>query len=142
MAYLKLLNAATATNGAPSGATAGLSLKKGENPGRDWSEGFDLANLGDAVLLLKSTAGSGTMTVTVKLWGWSNLSAEWHPLGTHTVDASRGLLNEATAIGEVVADKLQFAQVISGVCNFDRLYLEITAIGGTSTAVSAWLEAR
>ncbi len=139
---LQLLTAATATNSAPTTAAAGSSLHLGSNPGRP-NEGFSLSTLDDCVLLMKSTAGSGTMTVTLKLWGYcASPTAAWHPLGTHTVDASRGLLNEATAIGEVTADALSFSQVITGLRHFDRVYLEITAIGGTSTAVSAWLVAR
>lgn len=141
MPRLRLLTAATATNSPPSGATAGKSLKKGENAGLP-DEGFLISTLDDCILKLKSTAGSGTMTVTIKLWGWSNVDSDWSPLGTHTVDSSRGLLNEATAIGEVVADRLQLAQVISGLKHFDRVYVEITAIGGTSTAVDVWLIAR
>lgn len=138
MAYLQLLSAATATNGAPSGATAGFDLRMGQNAGK-FNEGFLRSMLEECVLVLKSTAGSGVMTVTVKLWGYNPRPDEWVPLGTHTVDANRGVLNESTAIGEVVSDKLQFAQIVAGLKHFTRVYLEITAIGGTSTAVSAWL---
>ncbi len=132
--YVKLLNAATATNSAPSGATAGFSLRQQLADSPSGLGGSDRA-----ILLVKSTAGSATMTVTIKMWGYSPLSAAWHPMGAHATDASRGLVNLATAIGEVSADNIAHSEIIQGLHGFTRVYAEITAIGGTSTAISAWL---
>ncbi len=120
----QLLSAATATNSAPSGNRAGIAL----------NGSFDRGTIA-----LKSTAGSGTMDVTLKLWGYVDALAAWVPLGTHATDANRGRLNGAVAIGEVVANSLEFAELVDGLSTFSRLYLEIVAINGTSTAVSAWL---
>ena len=122
---IQLLTAATAVNGVPSGATAGVVV--------------NLQGSDDALFALKSTAGSGVMTVTVRLWGYSRAAADWMPLGSGT-GASKGILNAQTAIDETGTDLLRHLEVISGMRHVDRVYAEITAIGGTATAVSAWLE--
>lgn len=92
-------------------------------------------------IIVRSTAGSAVMTVTLKLWGFRMDVGAWVPVGSSTTDANRGLLNAATAIGELAApgDTLAYSDMVDGLYIFDRAYLEITAIGGTSTAVSAWL---
>jgi hypothetical protein len=119
---ITLLTAATATNSAPTAVTDGVELPYET----------DLATL-----FLHSTAGSGTMTVTCKLWGWNNKLAKWYPLGTNATAASKGLINEGNAIGETGTDSIRHAEVVAGLRNIQRLYLEITAIGGTATAITA-----
>lgn len=139
---IKLLNAATATNSPPSGATAGFPLRKGD--GQILSNGFG-EDVNEAVFALVSTAGSATMTCTIRLWGYAADSAAWHPMGpqpTGGTDASRGEVNNATAIGEIASDVLSYSEVVRGFKHFDRVYAEIVAIGGTNTAVSAWLISR
>lgn len=133
---LQLLTAATATNGVPSGATAGFSLK-GRTPGKPQANTWYHRNSGEVVV--KSTAGSGTMTVTLRLWGYNAQSAAWHPLGSDATEANRGVLNAKSAIDEDGADVLTHAEPVTGLAGFIRIYLEITAIGGTLTAISAWL---
>jgi hypothetical protein len=128
---LKLLEAATATNGSPVGTpTAGYpigDLVKGGSP--------------DGTIFIASTAGSGTMTVTLRLWGYDATANAWAPLGTGTA-ALKGILNGGVAIAEdstIGADVLRHTEVVGSLWAFDRIYLEITAIGGTATAISAWL---
>jgi len=129
-----LLDTATATNSPPSGASAGLAIN-------DIRSAFGC--IPDVMsLLLFSTAGSGTMTVTCKLWGHTPLSSgQWLPIGTGA-DTTKGTINAGAAIGETSADKLVHSEVIQVMGHFDRIYLEITAIGGTSTAVIAYLVGR
>ncbi len=133
--FIRLLNAATATNSPPSGASAGVSLRT-RQPGVD---GGNWRGKNDGVFLVKSTAGSGTMTVTLRVWGYSPLTSAWHPLGSNATEATRGVLNAGNAIDEDGADVLTHSEPVSGLAAFSRIYLEITAIGGTSTAVSTWL---
>lgn len=128
---LKILTAATATNSAPTLATDGFDLRT-----------FAPAAGDDFVLALKSTAGSGTMTVTIKIWLYNAVAARWMPAGTDATDADRGKMNEGNAIGEVTTDLLQHTERIEGLRHFDRIYAEITAIGGTATAVDLWLLGR
>lgn len=125
MAQVTLLSAATATNSAPSNTTTGVALPFVTDY---------------ATVLLYSTAGSGTMTVTCKLWGYNLQLAQWFPLGTNATATSKGLLNEANAITETGTDTIAHAEQIQGLRAFQHVYLEITAIGGTSTAVSAVLD--
>lgn len=131
---IELLASATAANNPPSGATAGLDMNlvfqalAGKRPDR-------------VSLVVKSTAGSGTMTCTLKLWGYSPGAAAWIPLGTHATAASKGLLNQGNAIPEgPSADSITHAEPVYQIFDFARIYLEITVIGGTSTAITAWLQ--
>lgn len=130
---IQVLDAATAVNGVPSGATAGIAVQ-------DLIAGSSPTH---GLIQVASTAGSVTMTVTLKLWGYLAASGVWAPIGTNATDANRGLLNGGAAIGELAApgDTLRHSEVITAPWAVDRLYLEITAIGGTGTAVSAWIVA-
>ncbi len=121
----RILDARTSTNSAPSGASAG--------------EAIPSANIwplpGDAVVLVYSTAGSATMTATIKLWGYVTAAATWVPLGVGA-DTTKGTLNAGAAIGETSSDVLRHSEIVSGLFGFDRIYAEVVAIGGTSTAVT------
>lgn len=132
--WLKLLTAATATNSPPSGASAGVSLRHRQIGGEGFWRGKN-----DGVILIKSTAGSGTMTATFRVWCYSPLTAAWHPLGSNSTESLRGVLNAQSAVDEDGADNLTHAEPITGLAAFTRIYIEITAISGTSTAVSCWL---
>lgn len=124
MAKYQLLTAATATNSAPSGINAGSV---------PLPSGYD-----EAIIVVTSTAGSDTMTVTLKLWGYFDVSGTWAPLGKNSTAASKGLLNDGDAIGETGTDQIDHAELVQGLDGVSRLYLEITAIGGTATAISAY----
>lgn len=131
---VELLASATATNGAPSAATDGLDLNLvtqdlGKRPNQ-------------CSIVIASTAGSDVMTVTCKAWGYCPGGAVWVPLGTHATAASKGLLNQGNAITEHASDVLRHAEPLYNAFDFARVYLEITAIGGTATAITAWLQFR
>ena len=79
------------------------------------------------------------MTVTLKLWGHSPLSDTWHPIGTNSDSTKRGMLNEGNAITENATDIITHAEIVQGISAFTRVYVEVTAIGGTATAISVWL---
>lgn len=132
--WLRLLNSAIAINSPPSGATAGFSLRSRQPGLQGYWRGKN-----DGVLLIKSTAGSGTMTATFRVWAYSPLTAAWHVLGSNSTEASRGVLNTASAVDEDGADNLHHAEPVTGLAAFTRVYLEVTAISGTDTAVSAYL---
>jgi hypothetical protein len=131
---IQLLEDATATNGVPTLVTQGFSLRD-----------FNIApadSLATAAFALKSTAGSGTMTVTIRIWLWSPASEAWHPAGTSATAALRGVLNIGNAIDEMDTDLLSHMELVEGLRHFDRIYAQVVAIGGTATAVSLWLHAR
>lgn len=136
---IELLASATATNSAPASATAGLSM--------DAVLGAFGGKIPDDIsLVVTSTAGSGTMTVTLRLWQkfgtlGSQANGTWCPAGVGT-DAGKGVLNAGSAIGEVSADLIRHCEPVFLSAHAQRLYVEITAIGGTNTAITVWLVAR
>jgi hypothetical protein len=79
------------------------------------------------------------MTVTCKLWVYTSAIDDWMPAGTHATASSKGVINDGNAIGETQANRLQHCEILSNLRHFERAYLEVTAIGGTSTAVTAYL---
>jgi hypothetical protein len=130
-----LLAPAIATNSAPSSSTAGLAT----------TELFNCFTRWPSVVTLKlySTAGSGTMTCTARLWGYSPDASggNWAPIGIGT-GALKGTIDAGVSIDETGADKLLHFETFDLPAHFQRLYLEITAIGGTSTSVTAELITR
>lgn len=126
---VEILASATATNSPPTN-NAGIAVNDLSLYGMAPEEG---------VLAIASTAGSGTMTATFRLWGKLPVGGGiWVPLGPGA-DATKGTLNTGSAIGETGTDTLRHSEVVEHLGMFDRLYVEITAIGGTSTAVTAWM---
>lgn len=130
---IELLASATATNSVPSGASAGLAMET------LYTQAGGIPST--LTLIVRSTAGSGTMTATVRLWGYQASSGVWFPLGTGT-GSDKGKINVAAALDETSADLIRHAEPIYTPEHFTRLYLEITAIGGTSTAITGELIAR
>lgn len=122
MAQVTLFSAATATSAVPSGLVG---------------EPIPLTDL--ATLFLYSTAGSSTMTVTCRLWGYNAKLAKWFPLGTGTA-SGKGVINAGAAIAEDIADTILHCETVTSLHRINRVYLQITAIGGTSTAVTAVLD--
>jgi len=98
--------------------------------------------IGDkAELVVASTAGSGTMTATIRLWGYSAVAQDWFPLGVGTA-SGKGVINGGSALEETGADAIAHIENIDGLENLERIHAEIVSIGGTATAISAWLVAR
>src|SRR3990172_3725165 len=125
--YVQLLNAATATNGAPSLSSHGFAL---QTPAASVNIAGD-----KGLLLVHSTAGSDTMAVTIRLWGYLAISAAWHPLGPGGA-STKEIINNGNSCPETGTDTVAHAEVVGGLENLQRLYAEITAITGTDTAIS------
>ncbi|HEY1813014.1 MAG TPA: hypothetical protein VGG74_11775 [Kofleriaceae bacterium] len=124
---IELLASAATANGAPSGA-AGLDMNSVRTLLGDIPEnGIRIAII--------STAGSGTMTAQMRLW------AELGSLGWVVVQALNHAADPftAVAIGETSSDKINYSEEVHAIAGADRLYLEIIALGGTSTAVKGEL---
>lgn len=121
---IELLASADAANGIPTG-TAGIDCNllrlKGEIP--------DKIRVG-----ANSTAGSGTMTVTLRVWG--RAGAIWFRL--KDLNASSAAPHTAVAIPETSTDSIKYSEEVSGIAGCDRLYLEIVAIAGTATAITGY----
>lgn len=123
---IELLASAIATNGAPSGASAGIEtnlLRRGGGP------------IPDAIRVgVNSTAGSGTMTVALRLWQYSG--SVWFVVQALAADPATPYT--AGTIPETSADKIAYSEWVYGVSGAGRLYLEIVAIAGTNTAVTGY----
>lgn len=136
MAKLQILAAAVATNSAPTLSSDGFKLWKTTNPGEGLYRGSDIALLTLKAPVTPATAGS----VTIKLWGWSGVDSEWHPLGTSSVDADKGKLNAGNVIGETTADKIQHAEQVAGLANLQRIYAEVVALANIAAGgIDVWL---
>jgi hypothetical protein len=121
---VELLASTNATNGIPS-ASAGIDVNALRVAG----------GIPDKIrVAVKSTAGSGTMTVTLR--AWLRAGGVWYR--AKDLNASSAAPHTAVAIPETSADAIQYSEEVSGVSCADRIYLEIVAIAGTSTAVTGY----
>lgn len=130
---LTLLTAADATTSAPSAASDGEDLNS-----------LSAGGISEVMhLVVASTAGSDTMTVTLKLWLYDSTTAVWAPAGSSALatytDASKGVINLGNALGETGTNTIRHREPVYDLHLADRVYLQVTAIGGTNTAISAWL---
>ena len=82
-----------------------------------------------------TTAGSGTMTATVKLWAGITVPAFYSAAGTGSASAA-GVLNGGSAFDEHAADVINRLDILELPGLARKFYAEITAIGGTGTAVN------
>jgi hypothetical protein len=130
-----LLAQRSTTNSPPSGATAGHPTYESiaDNWHTDPKGAFFMTEAPDsAVVCVSSTAGSGTMTATITLWGY---------LGESTIGKWFAIkaLNGGSPIPETTTDLIRYSEVVTGVGAFDRIYAEVVAIAGSSTAVDVHL---
>jgi hypothetical protein len=130
-------------NGAPTAATDGRPLRRGGNGAyRQW-EGFDPTV--DECSLMYKQSGTGTQTCAyLRVWLYSAALAEWIPAGSGD-DADKGKLNASAgtpyALGEVGTDEILHTERIRGLREFERIYIEAGALGGTSPSATCVLEA-
>lgn len=124
---VRLVEGATAANGAPSGAAAGFA----------WADlAIGYVGISELGVQLYSTAGSDVMTLSyARLWGYNATSAKWFPVGPG-MDADKGKLNAGLAFGETATDEIRHEEMVSWPTLFDRIYVELGVFGGTATALS------
>jgi hypothetical protein len=133
---IRLLEAATATNSPPAtyaGAGVDIGAILDERYGAyGWPSSCGL--------LVHTSAGSATMTATVKLWagvlGVGTAGAGKYVAASPGSAALSGLLNGGAAFDEHATDVIHRLDVIALPRLAQKMYAEITAIGGTSTAVT------
>lgn len=121
---IELLASAIVANGAPSAASDGIdcnALRVGKIP--------DAIRVG-----VKSTAGSGTMTVSLRLWQYSG--GVWFVAQALAADPATPYT--AGTIPETSAGSIAYSEWVFGISGAARLYLEIVAIAGTNTAVTGY----
>lgn len=132
----------TATNAAPSGATqAGAVPNYPTNAivNSDTGACYDGRPARESMLSLYSTAGSGTITGTFVLWGFLPAGSA----GANGPNAGAGIwvpvikVNGGSSISQTAP--LTFAERELNLGLYSQLYLQCTAITGTSAAYEAWL---
>lgn len=131
-ASIEILASRTTTNSPPtqSDATVGVSC--------DALKAAFGGKIPDALTLqIVSTAGSATMTCTATIWTYAG--GKWGRPGVGATSSVKGLINEGNTIDEVTADIICHFEEITWLAHFERVYLEITAIAGTATAVKGLL---
>lgn len=125
-----LMTAQATNNSPPSAAGDGVKAYPDEGIFVSDTGAFFAAEFPDlATLCIKSSAGSATMTGTFTLWGYVTKAAAWFPVK----------VNGGSAIAETSADAINYTEAFTQLGHFDRLYLELSAVGGTATAFEAWL---
>lgn len=93
-----------------------------------------------STLMVSSSAGSGTMTATLRLWGYVAAIGAWVPVSSNPNDITKsGFIYNGVAIPENTADQISYSETLLNLGHYDRLYLQCSAIGGTATAIEAWL---
>jgi hypothetical protein len=131
MPLIALLATRTTANSPPALASDGVEVQAILDVTRSRQQ--------PASLVVASTAGTGTLTATVKMWGYlGGAVAKWFPLGNGAATV-KGTANEGASLEETVADGIRHVQPFNHWYHFDRLYAEIVAIGGTSTSVGVWI---
>lgn len=123
-----VVDAGFAVTGMSSGALSGFPLR-----GRECAEDASFHEDDRAMAGVKSTAGSGTMTATVAIWGYQADLQRWWRFKA---------LNAGAAIAETSSDKIDYAELIEGLRHFDRVYGELVAVGGTTPSYEIHLFAR
>lgn len=131
---VRILEARTSTNSPPSSyAAAGIdvgAILDGLYGASGWPSSVDVA--------VYTTAGSGTVTATVKLWcGHPSFGTAGQYIAAGTGGASAaGVLNGGSAFDEHAADVIGRADMVISPGAYRKWYAEVTAIGGTATAVT------
>jgi hypothetical protein len=133
---LRLLNAVTATDSAPSAATDGHSLRHNQ-PGL--ARKFNWRGLDHGAIKVKG-AGTGALTFQGIVYVYDPESATWSQLGMSPTIADRGKLNDGTTITGTTT--LNHTQPIQGLSAYTRIALQVSTLTGTSMTVSAWLISR
>lgn len=123
---VEILASAIAANGIPT-ASAGVEMNALK---------FKTRVPDQIRVAVKSTAGSGTMTVTLRVWFRFGQTIGW--CVGKALAASSAAPQTAVAIAETGTDSIAYSEVVECPVGADRIYLEIVAIAGTSTAVTGY----
>ena len=98
----------------------------------DGTLGVELPHADQAVVLVQTTAGSGVITVTLRIWGWHRVLGRWFDLGQ---------LNGGVAIPEsAIADQISYAEGVTGLRVFSRVHFQIVAFAGTTPKFAVHLQ--
>lgn len=92
-----------------------------------------------AMLAVSSTAGSGAMTVSYTLWGYITAANGGAGLWFPITDQNGTAVNFTASVSPLKANTVFETRRYWNTGCFDRLAVTVTAIGGTATAIEAWI---
>lgn len=130
----------TANTAAPSLVTDGVPNYPVEKIyGTDTGACYQGYAARESFLTLFTTAGSGTLAGTFTLWGYlaKGTAGASGPNGGNGIWVPVVKVNGGTGFSS--ATPVTYAERELNLGLYDRLYLQLTAVGGTSTAWEAWL---
>lgn len=129
----QLLDAATATNGVPTLVTDGIPASGRRSGGT--------MTLEDIFIGIYLAATGGTPTATLVLWGYGNMDGSgtkrWYHVASLNANREFSAANNPREFVDSTHMHTVEKIVASGVA--ERYYLQIVAIAGTNTAITAGL---
>lgn len=96
---------------------------------------FGNRDVGESTLMIKGRVTAGQILVgTFTLWGYLTEAGAWFE-----IPVNGGTAVSPTALAETSADQINFQQRFQNLGHYDRIALELAAIGGTGATFDAWL---
>ncbi len=122
---------------APSAATDGVPVYNtlATNRGADNGVAFGAQPPRVCTLLIKGTATAAEVLVgTFTLWGYHRASATWYE-----IPVNGGTTITPVAMAETDTDKITYQAQVNNLGHFERVALQLAAIGGAGASFEAWL---
>lgn len=136
---IKLLEDAVANSAVPSVATDGHPCYPTQTQERAAAEEswcfYRGRDAGQSTLNAYGTVTAGQiLTFTLTLWGYLTAAGKWFE-----IPLNGGTAVTPVALAETDTDLISFQQRLENLGHYDRLYLQVTGIGGTGASINAWL---
>lgn len=126
---VKLTETMTTTNVVPTLATEGIPVYPTNQIVADDGHCYPTAAALTSTLVI-DVAGT-TPSFTLKLWGYVTAAAKWYPISTNA-GGTAALAAAVTA---------NYVERFADLGHFDRLYLQASAVSGTTPSLNAYLTA-
>ncbi len=130
-----LMVAQTSNNAVPSTAADGIPVYPTNKIVADDGHCYMACPAQTSTLVVKGTVTAGqVLTGTLTLWGYSAAIGAWIEI---PLNGGTGVT--PVALAETDTDLITYRERILDLGHFDRLYLQLTGIGGTGASFEAWL---
>lgn len=80
----------------------------------------------EAACLVRSTGGTGTMTITPVIWGWNPGTSHWYVVKKP---------NGGSAIAETSNDGINYSETLTGLGPYSKFYCQVAASSGVEAEV-------
>ena len=130
-----LMTAQTANNAVPSAATDGIPVDPTNQILADDGHCYMATPAMFSTLLISGTVTAGqTLAGTFTMWGYLAASGKWYEI---PLNGGTGVT--PVALAETDTDLITYRERLLDLGHFDRLYLQLTGIGGAGASFEAWL---